>query len=335
MASNEMAEMLLKVTGPLLIGHMLNWGLFGVLSVQTYIYHLAFPNDPIRSQLLSYGVYLLEATQTVMLTQAAFHQFAEGFGNRTMLLDVGSLWFTVATLSGIVSFIIQSFYAYRVFILSGSRQLAGLVLFFAVISLGGAVSTGVITRRAGSLDKLLGRDAYITSGIWNGGSAICDAIIAICMTMSLTKRKTGMAKTQTLVYKIIRMTVETGSLTAAVATLNLVLTVLPNRPGYFLAPIGILGKLYSTSMMAVFNSRIAFSLNNSSNALTSVELSTAVSSYAATASRNEQSRGQVPIPVQVKVTQEQVSFPSSDEPAQSFWDDKDSSSRDFPLAVAR
>ncbi|KAF9526107.1 hypothetical protein CPB83DRAFT_858346 [Crepidotus variabilis] len=312
----ELAKALLKVSGPLLIGHLLNWGLFGVLSVQVYIYHLAFPNDHIRNKALSYSVYVLEIVQTMMLTQSAFHAFAEGFGNVEYMMEVGNLWFSVPILSGMIFFITQMFYAYRVHRLSGSSILAGVVIFFALVSFAGAIATGALSRHVGDLTGLLSKNTFITLGIWNGGNAVCDAIIAICMTVSISRRSTGLPQSQALVNKIIRLTVETGSLTAAVAILNLILILLPDHAGYFLAPIGILGKLYSTSMMSVFNSRIVFS-DGGIKTLTSAS---AVDLPRTNWRAEQRGSANRPVRVAVKVTQEQLSFPSNEQT--SFWEDK-------------
>ena len=65
------------------------------------MYFLAFPNDPDRSRLLVLGVYLFEAVQTFLLTQSAFHSFADGFGNLLFLDEIGTIWFSVPIMSGI------------------------------------------------------------------------------------------------------------------------------------------------------------------------------------------------------------------------------------------
>jgi len=65
------------------------------------MYYLAFPNDPTLSKALSFGVYFFEAAQTFLLTQSAFHGFAEGFGNLLFLDEIGTIWFSVPIMSGI------------------------------------------------------------------------------------------------------------------------------------------------------------------------------------------------------------------------------------------
>ncbi|KAJ3505537.1 hypothetical protein NLJ89_g7362 [Agrocybe chaxingu] len=240
----------------------MNWGLFGALALQVYMYFLAFPADPIRSKALVYSVLILETAQTLLLTQTAFHGFAEGFGNLLFLDEIGTIWFSVPIMSGIVAFMAQTFYAYRISVLAQSKIVASFIVVLALVQLAGSIATGVESKRAVFNSKFLGTRSYITTGIWNGGSALCDLIIAICMTIYLTRRNTGMKQTQQVVRKIIRLTIETGSLTAVIAILNFILALLPGHPTYYMATAGILGKLYSNSMLAVFNSRMRLNGDN-------------------------------------------------------------------------
>ena len=77
-----------------------------------------------------------------------------------------------------------------------------------------------------------------------------------------------------MVRKLIRLFIETGTLTgeipilslmifsklvtATVAIVNFILFLLPGQHTYWQASIGILGKLYSNTMMVVLNNRIVF-----------------------------------------------------------------------------
>ncbi|KAF9564065.1 hypothetical protein CPC08DRAFT_705602 [Agrocybe pediades] len=202
-----------RIAGPLLLGHLLNWCLFGALSVQLYMYYIAFPRDRTFSKCFVIGIYLWEAAQTFMLTESAFDAFARGFGDMSRLDKIGNLWFSVPIMSGVVAFAGQSFYAYRISILSQSKFVAGIILLLAFTQLAGAIACGVESNKAVLHSHFLGQKAYITTGIWNGGSAVCDAIIAICMTVYLTRRDTGEKQTQMLLRRIIRLTIETGTIT--------------------------------------------------------------------------------------------------------------------------
>jgi len=86
---------------------------------------------------------------------------------------------------------------------------------------------------------------------------------------------TGVKSTQVLLRKVIRLVIGTGTVTgaytyplyditneksvafvAAVAIINLVVTVLPRHPSYYTTTSEVLAKFYSNSMMVVLNNRM-------------------------------------------------------------------------------
>ncbi|KAF9549700.1 hypothetical protein CPC08DRAFT_769019 [Agrocybe pediades] len=124
-------------TGPRIIGFLFHYGLFGALTVQVYLYYLAFPRDPMRNKLLVYGVYALELTQTVMITHSAFVVFGSGYGDLSQFNNVSLAWFEVPIISGIVAFVAEAFYAYRISVLARSYWVAAVILLLALLQLGG------------------------------------------------------------------------------------------------------------------------------------------------------------------------------------------------------
>jgi len=93
------------------------------------------------------------------------------------------------------------------------------------------------------------------SALWLGGAALSDFIIAVSTTYYLWRNDTGFRETHLLIVKLIRLTIETGSLTAAIALVNLALFfAFPGRP-YFFTAGALLPKLYANTIFAVLNSR--------------------------------------------------------------------------------
>jgi len=245
----------------------LHYGLFGVLLTQVYLYFLAFPNDPLRNKFFVYTVFLLEILQTISISRSAFYVFVTGYGDFAFYDRVELAWLDVPIVSGLVAFLAEGFYAYRISILSRSYWIAGVIMTLAFVQLGGAIAAAVVLKRAVLFSRLLGPHFTITAGIWNGGSALCDIIIAICMTYYLSRHKSQSVRgTQVLLTRIITLVIETGTATAAIATLNLILESVPlaGRPSYYQVPSEILAKVYSNSMMVVLNSRMRIGSDSSS-----------------------------------------------------------------------
>ncbi|KAK0480978.1 hypothetical protein EDD18DRAFT_1337096 [Armillaria luteobubalina] len=244
-----------ELSGPYIVAGLLNWGLFGTLSVQLYLYYLAFPNDRRSLKYLVYGIYVTEFMQTMFVAHDMFAMYGYGFGDLDALTKMNFLWITVPIMSAIVSCVGQIFYAYRIFVLSKSRIIPISIICVSLTSSVAAMITGVYAFEASTVLKLGDRKTSIAIGIWCGASALCDILIAICMTYYLMRRNTGFHRTRVLVTKIIRLTIETGSVTAIVTLLTFILFI--GFPGhtYHSAPALLVPKLYANAIYMVLNSR--------------------------------------------------------------------------------
>jgi hypothetical protein len=77
----------------------------GLTNFHLDVYYLAFLNDSPRTNALVYGVYLVEMTQTFLLSYTAFKTFAAGFGNINAIIDGSILWFSIPIMSSAGTFV--------------------------------------------------------------------------------------------------------------------------------------------------------------------------------------------------------------------------------------
>ncbi|KAF9062531.1 hypothetical protein BDP27DRAFT_1336480 [Rhodocollybia butyracea] len=240
-----------------IVAYLLHWGLFGTLSVQTYLYYLAFPNDRRTVKCIVYGIFIIEVVQTILVTHDAFSIFGYGFGNFDSLTNVHLDWFTVPVMSGVVAFAGQAFYAYRIGILSRSKMVPSLILLVSLVSSVAAFMTGVYSFQIGNVITLAqSSKTSIVVGIWCGAAALGDIAIAVCMTYYLSHRDSGYSSTHSIVAKYIRLTIETGSVTALIALLNVILFFAFPGKGYYGTPALLMPKLYANTVLVVLNARM-------------------------------------------------------------------------------
>ncbi|KAK0483088.1 hypothetical protein EDD18DRAFT_754330 [Armillaria luteobubalina] len=244
-----------RVSGPLIVGYLLNWGLFGTLSIQLYLYYLAFPKDRQFVKCLVYGIYIVEFLQTILVAHDAFAVFGYGFGDLEALTEMHFNWLILPIVIAIAASVGQLFYAYRIYILSRSRIVPAFVFCVSLTSAVASIITGTHSFQ-GDVTKVNDRMTSIAGGIVCGSSALCDIVIALCMTYYLTRSKTGLRSTQVLLTKIIRLTIETGSVTATAAIVTLVLFFVFPHQTFYVAPSLVISKLYANSICMVLNSRI-------------------------------------------------------------------------------
>ncbi|KAK0474445.1 hypothetical protein IW261DRAFT_1650132 [Armillaria novae-zelandiae] len=264
-----------KLSVPLIVSYLLHWGLFGALSVQLYLYYLAFPNDKKFTKYLVYGIYIIEFVQTVLFTHDAFAEFGYSFGDIEALIAMNFNWLTVFIMNAIdtLACIGQVFYAYRIFILSKSRIVPLFIICVSLTSSVTAMIAGAYSFPKDSITDLNTRKMSIVIGIWCGASALCDIIIAICMTyymsllpvtilintytiLELMHSNTSFRRTQILVSNLIRLTIKTGTMTAIVVLLALILFLAFPHQTFHGAPSLIVPQLYANAILMMLNSQI-------------------------------------------------------------------------------
>jgi len=158
-----------------------------------------------------------------------------------------------------VAFSVQSFYAWRISIISGTRLPSILIMLISVVSLALSIVVAVTTKLATTFDNLFTKSIFAREATWQATAAICDIMIAVCMTYYLKMRapdREQFVDTNIIVTRIVRLTIETGSLTASVAVITVALSYVRNHPAYFSTPILIISNLYATTLLVVLNSRI-------------------------------------------------------------------------------
>ncbi|KAJ7132717.1 hypothetical protein C8R46DRAFT_1140630 [Mycena filopes] len=246
-----------QLAGPILLAFSMDWALFGTLTVQLYLYYQAFPKDGLFTKCLVYTAYLINLTQVVFVTIDAFNAFAYGFGDYGALTRMAYQGLVAPVFGGIVACIVQSFYAFRLYKFSGSWIVPSILLCGAV----GIGITGIIdgvSARATDLSKLnmnLPEKIAATTGVMLVGAAIIDITIAACMTYYLARSDTGFRRTHALITKLIRLSIETGIITALMALLILGLFFgLPGK-AYYSVPGTFFPMVYANTMFAVLNSR--------------------------------------------------------------------------------
>ncbi|KAF9011947.1 hypothetical protein BDQ17DRAFT_1345157 [Cyathus striatus] len=244
---------------PLLAGYMLNWGLHGALSVQYYDYYITYPEDRFFTKCIVHGIYLLETAQSTLTTYDAFKTF--GSGDLSTLSNLALSGLTGAVFGSLIACIGQLYYAYRISVFSKSKIIPCCTILISFLQLAAGIMTGVLVTKEKDVSNL-SRVTYYSATAWTGFSAICDILIAASMTYYLMKQETGFNATRRLIRRIVRLTIETGIITATMAILTLLLITIWKTQIYFMAVAGTIPKWYSNTLLVLLNSRARIKEND-------------------------------------------------------------------------
>ncbi|KJA21731.1 hypothetical protein HYPSUDRAFT_41576 [Hypholoma sublateritium FD-334 SS-4] len=240
-----------------LLGTMANWMLFGILWVQVYLYYVAFSKDTRLLKFIVFVQLLLETIQTVTFTHDTVQGLAISFIDPNVFNQVDTAWCYVPLMTGLIAFITQGMYCYRVLVLTKSKSAVTLIGMLSLGQLVAAIYLTIQTKHAILLSSLLSDSRSLTTiGIWGTCSLACDLLIAAIVSHYLKKQDTSFQNTKSVITRLIRLSTEAGCATALWAGALLVLVYLPRHPPYYEIAASVAAKIHSNTMMAVLNSRI-------------------------------------------------------------------------------
>ncbi|KAJ6566530.1 hypothetical protein B0H19DRAFT_1374071 [Mycena capillaripes] len=191
--------------------------------------------------------------QTIVLTHDGFAAFGYGFSDIAALNKVRFYWLTSPVVGGLG----QSFYAYRVYVLSSrSWTIPVLIVAISLVSNVSALTCGVLLSKITDANQLNeNRTLSAVEGVWLSASALCDIIIAVFMTYYLLKTGTQIRQTRVLVSKLTRLILETGSVTAVAALVAVTLWfAFPGSLYYAIFGLSM-PTLYGNATLVVLNAR--------------------------------------------------------------------------------
>ncbi|CEL62687.1 hypothetical protein RSOLAG1IB_05043 [Rhizoctonia solani AG-1 IB] len=238
--------------GAILIGTFLNVWLYGILVTQVTLYYSVYKRDATWIKLMVAWVMLLETLNSIFDMGFVYRYSITLFGN--FPAQMHSHWFfhmaplMTVTIAGTT----QGFFAWRISRLTGCKWISwGIALVLLTQFVAGAVTTVgawqvVEFTRFGELK--------VQISLWLVTSAISDLAITIVLTWYLHTHRTGFPKTEDLIARLIRVTVQTGLITTLWAVLDLIIFLVVPNPLHLLFNLP-LPKLYSNSLLSTLNAR--------------------------------------------------------------------------------
>ncbi|KAL0572665.1 hypothetical protein V5O48_009289 [Marasmius crinis-equi] len=243
------------LTLPRLLAFAFNWCLLGALTVQLYTYYVSF-RDPPFFKFLVYSLYLLDIAQTCSATYDAAQWFGYRWGDTYAIDNLYTTFLNVPLFTSIIGAVVQVFFGWRIWCFSKSNILYGFIILMAVVQLGGAgVTSYFLVKFPREGIPVPGLPKSV--GVRLGTSAAVDIVIAACMTYYLLRNRHDFSmQTNAIVTKLVRLTIETGTVTAAAAIIDLVFFLsLKHNALHQLSGV-TLSKLYTNSLLMLFNNRI-------------------------------------------------------------------------------
>ncbi|EAU89932.2 hypothetical protein CC1G_08414 [Coprinopsis cinerea okayama7 len=248
------------IAGPVLIGSIAAFMLYGGLVVQVHTYALSCVQErrsnPTRLNLLVGFVTLLETLNICFVFHATWHALITVLSLPPDAVKYASTGPFLQITTSLVVFAVQMFFGWRIYIVS-SIKLEKIFLSACV----------VLTAIAGLILAILVGHHYLTNSMGHiinlvvvlqlGFNLVCDAFITIGMVILLLryKHEINIAETKHILNSLTLHTLENGLATTIIASLNLLFFLKRDGDLIHAAFNYLIGRLYANVLLASLNNR--------------------------------------------------------------------------------
>ncbi|KAJ7502594.1 hypothetical protein B0H11DRAFT_1989263 [Mycena galericulata] len=239
--------------GPMLIGVLLSTALFGVMSVQMLFYFQTYKKDARWIRYFVLYLFLADAANLLFEIGIIYEPLIVRYGAPQSVIISPILLPADAVSIVAVSTPIQLFTAWRISVITGSIIIPLMISVLAVVSFGGGVLVTIFVSIRNQFSEFQSFSTAVI--IWLICSAVCDVLIAIALTYSLWTRKTGFSAVDGQINRIIRLAVQTGSITAVAALADVILLLSFPQTTLQFIPDFPLSKLYTICLLSTLNAR--------------------------------------------------------------------------------
>ncbi|KAJ7451070.1 hypothetical protein FB451DRAFT_1284591 [Mycena latifolia] len=244
--------------GPLFIGVLMTWLLMGVYMMQAHFYFMTY-NDPCFIRGLVITISALEITQWILSTSSAWHFLIQSWGNISGYFDLPREAFLSVLLCGISSMIVQTFFAWRIWILAYGNwllRIAAILIQGSSLMQGCLSIVSVVFFLVNPANVALNRHYKVFEASLIG-AMVADTLISLCMLYLLFKARKGAPRPspKLVLNQLIVDTFKTGCATTIIAVVTFALLKSFRDRGYEGATYIFLQKLYAISLLTNLNAR--------------------------------------------------------------------------------
>ncbi|KAG2132544.1 hypothetical protein BD769DRAFT_1774748 [Suillus cothurnatus] len=245
----------LAIIGPTQVGGLLSAALFGCLACQCYLYFARFTSDGFALKTIVSAITLIQLGQFVCIMLTLWTMTVSTYGDPSQL-NVLPLAADVALFfSSFTVFIVQSFYAFRLWKLTRSIFLPILCEMISVVA---HTSMVILSARAISMTDLT---TFINSQIvlialsWIA-RAVCDLITTVGVAWSLKKKRVSDFNMGTMIDRLIYWTLETALVTSVISITMTLSFVFQKQNFVWFGVLLLWSNVVGNSLLASLNRRL-------------------------------------------------------------------------------
>ncbi|TFK20007.1 hypothetical protein FA15DRAFT_673921 [Coprinopsis marcescibilis] len=233
--------------GPVLLGVFVNTYLYGIVTLQYATYLTTKFQDPLWIKFTVLMLFLLDTVHSSSLIWMVWVYTVENFGNYAgLLIPIWPYPLTIVV-TALTAFVTQFFLSYRIFRLTKGRVMYFITIFIELVTLALGFVCAVKAWSIRLATELAGLRPYLTA--WLCLEMAIDVVICGMLLYTLGESRTGFAKSDTVIRRLMRAAIQTGCFAGIFAAITLILFLTKGDTQLF-SMFGIpIGRVYSNTLM--------------------------------------------------------------------------------------
>ncbi|OBZ65631.1 hypothetical protein A0H81_14443 [Grifola frondosa] len=243
--------------GAILLGTLIATFLSGVVSMQTLYYFRLYPDDARKCKVVALVIWFLDIMHTTMAVAANWHDLITKWGDGSIFDYIPWMIGVTVVITAIMTFIVQSFFAHRVFIVSH-----GNIVITVPIAWRHPVASTYEMIRLKSYAVFVRQYSWVfTLGL--SLSSALDVLVTASLCYFLRRSRTGLSMDR-VINSLTLYTLENGMLTCVTTIITLICWISMPHNLIFLGFHLAITKLYANSLLATLNARHSLRLHMAS-----------------------------------------------------------------------
>ncbi|KZP19019.1 hypothetical protein FIBSPDRAFT_828596 [Athelia psychrophila] len=238
--------------GFILIGIFISLILFGIVVSQTFAYYQNCDNDPRGLKWFVAVLFAWDLISSILAIAWMYELLIDNWGKIEAFTHGDWLLAGDPIIIGIVAWMAQSFFAWRIYVITSSRWLTAFIATCAVTTGLAGIGTGIASLWVREYALFVNFNQIIV--IFLVSAAVGDLGITVVVSYHLRRRRGSFEATDKILNSIIRLTVQNGFITALIAIVDLSVYFASPLP-YHMGISFIMPKLYSNTVLSSLNAR--------------------------------------------------------------------------------
>ncbi|EGO03142.1 hypothetical protein SERLA73DRAFT_176663 [Serpula lacrymans var. lacrymans S7.3] len=239
------------------IGAMVSTILYGITTLQTYLYFIHYPKDSPYTKALVAVIWVLDTTHITFMCHCMYYYLITNYSQPSALAQgIWSLDMSMAV-NLLIAVLVQTYFALLIFRLSSMRVrwwITSIIMLFVVAHFAFGLET-VALMYIGKDFTALRQMILIAAMPFALFAVLSDLCITAALCILLYGRRGIFRRTHAIVDTLIVYAINRCLLTSVVAIVEVIMFATSPNSLWFIAIDFVIGKLFANSFLASLNSR--------------------------------------------------------------------------------